>query len=180
MRGQYRRFGRDPALGLKMLPMRPTRYGSWLLLAAVITGLDLLTKHLAMHYLALYRPLEVFSWLNLTLGHNTGAAFSFLAGGSGWQRWFLTITTSLIVIALLIWLWRLPHRARLLPASLALIIGGAMGNLVDRLRFGYVIDFIDVHYHEWHWPIFNLADSAIVIGAILLLVDSIIPNRRRG
>lgn len=162
-----------------MLPMRPTRYGLWLLLAAVITALDLLTKQLAMHYLTLYRPVELLSWLNLTLGHNTGAAFSFLAGGSGWQRWFLTITTSLIVIVLLIWLWRLPHRARLLPTSLALIIGGAMGNLIDRLRFGYVIDFIDVHYHDWHWPIFNLADSAIVVGAFVLIIDSLIPHRRR-
>lgn len=162
-----------------MLPMRPTRYGLWLLLAGLIIGLDQLTKHLAIQYLELYRPNEVLSWFNLTLAHNTGAAFSFLAGGSGWQRWFLTVVAVVICGVLLIWLWRLPHRARLLPTALSLVIGGAIGNLIDRIRFGYVIDFIDVHYADWHWPAFNLADSAIVIGVILLLIDSLFPNRHQ-
>jgi len=159
--------------------MRPSRYGLWMVLAAVIVGLDLFTKQLAMQHLELYRPRELFSWLNLTLAHNTGAAFSFLAGGSGWQRWFLSGVAVVIVVVLLAWLWRLPHRARLLPSALSLVIGGAVGNLVDRIRFGYVIDFIDVHYADWHWPAFNLADSAIVVGVILLLVDGIFPNRRQ-
>ena len=161
-----------------MLPMRPTRYGLWLLLAVVIVLLDLATKELAMQHLELYRPNAVFSWLNLTLAHNTGAAFSFLAGGGGWQRWFLSAVAVVIVVVLLVWLWRLPHRARLLPSALALVIGGAIGNLVDRIRFGYVIDFIDVHYAGWHWPAFNVADSAIVVGVILLLLDSLVPSRR--
>ncbi len=161
-----------------MLPMRPARYGLWLIMASVVVALDLFTKELAMQYLELYRPNPVFSWLNLTLAHNTGAAFSFLAGGSGWQRWFLSGVAVVIVAVLLVWLWRLPHRARLLPSALALVIGGAIGNLVDRIRFGYVIDFIDVHYAGWHWPAFNLADSAIVVGVVLLLLDSLIPGRR--
>lgn len=159
--------------------MRPGRYFLWLGLSCLIVALDLLTKQLAMQYLELYRPNEVFSWLNLTLAHNTGAAFSILADGGGWQRWFLSAVAVVICIVLLIWLWQLPHRARLLPTSLSLIIGGAVGNLADRIRFGYVIDFIDVHYRDWHWPAFNLADSAIVIGVILLLLDSLIPNRRQ-
>ncbi|WP_376691644.1 signal peptidase II [Wenzhouxiangella sp. EGI_FJ10409] len=158
--------------------MRPGRYGLWLLLSVVIVLLDLYTKQLAMEHLELYRPNVVFSWLNFTLAHNTGAAFSFLASGGGWQRWFLSIVAVIIVAVLLVWLWRLPHRARLLPSALALVIGGAIGNLVDRIRFGYVVDFIDVHYAGWHWPAFNLADSAIVIGVILLLLDSLIPRRR--
>ena len=108
-----------------------------------------------MQHLELYRPNAVFSWLNFTLAHNTGAAFSFLAGGSGWQRWFLSVVAVIIVGVLLVWLWRLPHRARLLPSALALVIGGAIGNVVDRIRFGYVVDFIDVHYAGWHWPAFN-------------------------
>ncbi|MDZ7790585.1 MAG: signal peptidase II [Xanthomonadales bacterium] len=159
--------------------MRPGRYGLWLLLAALVVLLDLYTKQLAMQHLELYRPNAVFSWLNFTLAHNTGAAFSFLAGGSGWQRWFLSVVAVIIVGVLLVWLWRLPHRARLLPSALALVIGGAIGNLIDRIRFGYVVDFIDVHYAGWHWPAFNLADSAIVAGVILLLLDSLIPSRRQ-
>lgn len=161
-----------------MLPMRPARYGMWLLLAAVVVLFDQFTKQLAMQHLELYRPNAVFSWLNFMLAHNTGAAFSFLAGGSGWQRWFLSGVAVVIVAVLLVWLWRLPHRARLLPSALALVIGGAIGNLIDRLRFGYVVDFIDVHYAGWHWPAFNLADSAIVVGVILLLLDSLVPSRR--
>jgi len=151
----------------------------WLGLAGVIVLVDQATKHLAIAQLELYRPVEVLSWFNLTLAHNTGAAFSFLAGGSGWQRWFLSAVAVVIVVAMLVWLWRLPHRARLLPTALALVIGGALGNLIDRLRFGYVVDFIDWHYNDWHWPAFNIADSAIVLGVALLLLDSLIPDRRQ-
>src|SRR5690625_253161 len=152
-----------------MATMRAGRYSLWLGIAAVVTGLDQLTKHLASTNLDLYRPAEVTSWFNLTLAHNTGAAFSFLAGGTGWQRWFLALVAATISISLLIWLWRLPQRARILPSAIALVLGGAIGNLIDRIRFGYVVDFIDVHYAAWHWPAFNLADSAIATAVILLL-----------
>lgn len=162
-----------------MLPMRPVKYGMWLGLAALIVLVDWATKELAMQRLELYRPVEILSWLNLTLAHNTGAAFSFLAGGGGWQRWFLSAVAVIICGVLLVWLWRQPHRARLLPTALAFILGGAIGNLIDRIRFGYVIDFIDVHYAGWHWPAFNMADSAIILGVILLLLDTLIPGRRR-
>ncbi len=162
-----------------MLPMRPSKYFLWLGLVVILVLLDQWTKYLATQALELYRPREVFSWLNLTLAHNTGAAFSFLAGAGGWQRWFLSGVAVVICIVLMIWLWRLPHRARLLPTALVLILGGAIGNLIDRIRFGYVVDFIDVHYNGWHWPAFNLADSIIVIGVVLLLLESFIPRRQR-
>ncbi len=163
---------------IAMLPMRPSKYFLWLGLIVVLVALDQWTKYLATQALELYRPREVFSWLNLTLAHNTGAAFSFLAGAGGWQRWFLSGVAVVICIVLLVWLWRLPHRARMLPTALSLILAGAIGNLIDRVRFGYVVDFIDVHYADWHWPAFNLADSIIVIGVGLLLLESFIPRRR--
>lgn len=157
--------------------MRPQKYALWLLLAIVIVGLDFWTKHLAVEGLVLYRPLPVTSWFNLTLAHNEGAAFSLLADAGGWQRWFFTTVAVVISIVLLVWLWRLPNRSRLLPSALMLVLGGAIGNLIDRLRFGYVIDFLDVHYQGWHWPAFNIADSAIVLGVILLLIDGFLPRR---
>ena len=160
-----------------MAPMRVPTYLMWLGLAAVLVVLDTWTKHLASTHLALYRPLEVTSWLNLTLAHNEGAAFSFLAGAGGWQRWFFSVVAIGISAILMIWLWRLPNRSRLLPVAISLVLGGAIGNLIDRLRFGYVVDFIDVHYRGWHWPAFNVADSVIVIGVILLLIEGFIPRK---
>ncbi|MGY6631911.1 MAG: signal peptidase II [Wenzhouxiangella sp.] len=160
-----------------MAPMRAPTYLMWLTLAAVLVVLDTWTKHLASTHLALYRPLEVTAWLNLTLAHNEGAAFSFLAGAGGWQRWFFSVVAIVISGILMIWLWRLPNRSRLLPVAISLVLGGAIGNLIDRLRFGYVVDFIDVHVGGWHWPAFNLADSVIVIGVILLLIEGFIPRK---
>ncbi|MBY6203604.1 signal peptidase II [Halomonas denitrificans] len=153
------------------------RYAAWLLLAVLIAVLDLWTKALATANLELYRPVEITGWLNLTLAHNTGAAFSFLADGDGWQRIFFIVVASGISLFLLVWLWRIPLQGRALPAALMLLLGGAIGNLVDRVRLGYVVDFIDVHYGGWHWPAFNIADSAIVIGIALMLIESLLPPR---
>lgn len=155
-------------------------FGLWLVLAGLIVLLDLLTKHQATANLELYRPVEVTSWLNWTLAHNEGAAFSLFSDASGWQRSFFIVVALAISLVLLVWLYRQPAGARLLPASLTLVLGGAVGNLVDRIRFGYVVDFVDVHYGGWHWPAFNLADSAISIGVVLLLVDAFFPRRTRG
>ncbi len=149
----------------------------WLALAAILVFLDLWTKHLASTHLALYRPVEVNAWLNLTLAHNSGAAFSFLADAGGWQRWFFSTVAVIISLVLMVWLWRLPNRSRLLPTAIALVLGGAIGNLVDRVRLGYVVDFIDVHWRGYHWPAFNLADSVIVIGVVLLLIEGFLPRR---
>ena len=157
--------------------MRPGRYLLWLAFAGLLLVLDLWTKHLASQNLELFRPLVVTSWLNLTLAHNEGAAFSLLAGAGGWQRWFFTAVALIVSGVLLVWLKRLPNSARLLPVAITMVLAGALGNMIDRIRLGYVVDFIDVHYGGWHWPAFNLADSVIVLGVILLLLEGFIPRR---
>ena len=144
---------------------------TWLLLSAVIIFADWHTKQVASEALVLYRPQEVTSWLNMTLAHNYGAAFSFLSNAGGWQRWFFIVLASIVSLVLLVWLLRLPRDEWLTGLSLGLVIGGAIGNLVDRIQLGYVVDFIDVHFKGWHYPAFNVADSAITMGVIFLLID---------
>ena len=144
----------------------------WYGLALLVIVLDLYTKDMASTALDYARPVEVFSWFNLTLQHNTGAAFSFLSDASGWQRWFFSAIAVLISAALAVWLYRLPRGQWLLALSLGLILGGAIGNLWDRVTMGYVVDFISVHYQDWYFPAFNLADSAISVGAACMLLDS--------
>jgi len=146
---------------------------AWLLLSVLIVVLDLWTKSIASESLTLYRPQELTSWLNLTLAHNYGAAFSFLSDAGGWQRWLFTGLAAAVTVVLVIWLFRLPAKEKLTAAALGLIIGGAIGNLADRVMHGYVVDFIDVHYRGWHWPAFNVADSAITCGVVLLLIDGL-------
>ncbi len=150
---------------------RNKRAFAWLLMSALIVILDLWTKGLATESLTLYRPVELTSWLNMTLAHNYGAAFSFLSDAGGWQRWLFTTLALLVTLVLIVWLLRLPSSEKLTAVALGFIIGGAVGNLIDRIINGYVVDFIDVYYHDWHWPAFNLADSAITGGVILLLID---------
>lgn len=150
----------------------------WYLLAAVVIGLDLYTKALASSALDYGRPVEIFSWFNLTLQHNSGAAFSFLSDAGGWQRWFFTIVATVISIALAIWLAVAERGHWLLALSLALILGGAIGNLWDRVTLGYVVDFVSVHYRDWYFPAFNLADSAITVGAGCMLLDSFLSGRK--
>ena len=151
------------------------KYGfAWLLVSVLIVVLDLWTKGLATESLSLYRPVELTPWLNMTLAHNYGAAFSFLSDAGGWQRWLFTVLASVVTLILIVWLLRLPVREKLTAAALCMIIGGAVGNLIDRIINGYVVDFIDVYYRGYHWPAFNLADSAITGGVILLLIDSLL------
>jgi signal peptidase II len=145
---------------------------AWLGIAVLVVVLDVWTKHLASTHLELFQPQAVFPWLNWRLAHNPGAAFSFLAGAGGWQRWFFTVLAIAVTVFLLVWLFRTQRGERLVPLALVLVMGGAIGNAIDRLRFGYVVDFIDVHARGWHWPAFNVADSAIVCGIILLLLDA--------
>ncbi len=144
----------------------------WYLLALVMGLLDQYTKTLATESLVYARPVEVFSWFNLTLQHNTGAAFSFLSDAGGWQRWFFTVVAVVISGVLTVWLFMAPRAHWLLGLSLALILGGAVGNVWDRVALGYVVDFISVHYQGWYFPAFNIADSAITVGAICMLLDS--------
>lgn len=142
----------------------------WLSLAIIIA--DQISKTVMVNWLDLYETVPVLPFFNLTLAHNTGAAFSFLAGAGGWQRWFFVVLAAVISLVLIIWMKRLAQTAKLEAISLALIIGGAIGNVIDRLIYGYVIDFLDVYVGNYHWPAFNIADSAICIGAVLLIIDS--------
>ncbi len=151
----------------------------WLLLSAVVIVLDLGTKMLATALLQYAEPVTVLPVLDLTLVHNTGAAFSILADAGGWQRIFFIVVAAVISVVLVIWLARLAPDEHWLAVALALILGGALGNLYDRVMLGYVIDFISVHYQRWYFPAFNLADSAITIGAGMILVDMFRPERSR-
>jgi signal peptidase II len=150
----------------------------WLFVSAAVVWADMETKAWASEVLTLYRPQEMFPWLNMTLAHNYGAAFSFLSDAGGWQRWFFTIMASIVSLVLIVWVLRLPRREWLTGLALALIIGGAIGNLVDRVQLGYVVDFIDVFYKGWHWPAFNVADSAITCGIVLMLLDALLQTLR--
>lgn len=149
----------------------------WCLLGLAIALLDQFGKWLATTYLGYQQPVPLLSFFNLTLAHNTGAAFSFLGDAGGWQRWFFIGITIAIVFFLLRTLFKLPSTEKLTAFAIALILGGAIGNLYDRFVLGYVIDFFDFHINNWHYPIFNIADSAICIGvAIWLLASCKKPN----
>ncbi|CAG0970645.1 signal peptidase II [Gammaproteobacteria bacterium] len=144
---------------------------AWLLLSLLVIVLDQSTKLLALAKLAPYESRAVIDGLlDWTLAFNTGAAFSFLAAADGWQRWLFAALAVGISCALIVWLTRLPRGDWRNAAPLALIIGGALGNLIDRLRLGHVVDFIDVYWGNSHWPAFNIADSAICVGAVMLIV----------
>lgn len=145
----------------------------WLWLSALVVVLDQITKALAELYLDLFKPLNVLPFFDLRLAYNSGAAFSFLSDAGGWQRTFLIVLTLAVLVFLLRWLWGLKQSNWQLPAGLALVIGGAIGNLIDRVATGEVVDFLDFYYQSWHWPAFNVADSAITVGVVLLLVDSL-------
>lgn len=147
----------------------------WLLLSAAVVALDLATKAWITATLRYGEAHEVTPFFNLVLVHNKGAAFSFLADASGWQRWFFTGVT-LVISAVLVWMLRRQHANRLLAVALALVLGGAIGNLWDRVTLGHVVDFVQLHAAGYSWPAFNVADSAISVGVALLLWDSVRPG----
>lgn len=149
----------------------------WLWLTALVIVLDRLSKLWVLDHLVLYEPLEVLPIFNLTLAYNTGAAFSFLNSMSGWQNWFLGGLAFIVSVMILVWLASLPARAVWKNLALCLILGGALGNAWDRLTYGYVIDFLSFHLGTWHFAIFNVADSAICIGAFMLFFCWLKPSR---
>ena len=149
----------------------------WLGLAFLIVLVDQFTKLLVINQFALGDSLRVFSFFNLVRVHNSGAAFSFLAGAGGWQRWLFT-GIALVAVVLIVWMLRSHAGQRLFAFALANILGGAIGNVLDRLIHGYVVDFLDFHSRGWHFPAFNVADSAISIGAVCLILDEILRVRR--
>ena len=155
------------------------RFVVWMILAAAIVLADQATKAAIIRWVPLYGDVPINGFINLTHQQNTGAAFSFLAGAGGWQRWFFVSLASVVSAVLVVWLWRIRAANLLvLSAGLTLVLGGALGNLVDRIRLGYVTDFIQVWFGSWAFPSFNVADSAITVGAALLIIDSLFLSGR--
>ena len=148
----------------------------WFLLSFLVVVTDQATKYWALTNLTAYQPDPLFPMVNFTLAYNTGAAFSFLNGAGDWHRWFFAVFSIVMSIVLSVWLIRLP-KAILPCLAVSLILGGALGNLYDRATLGHVIDFIDVYYQNHHWPVFNLADSAICLGAFFLLLNLVIEKK---
>jgi signal peptidase II len=151
----------------------------WWAVAAGVVVADHATKWLASELMSARPPVVVTSFFNFVLAHNTGAAFSFLAEGSGWQRWFFA-GIAVIAAVLISMLIRRHAGERLFCSGLALILGGAVGNLIDRLAWGHVVDFLQLHAGPWYWPAFNVADSAITVGAVLVVLDSFRGKRGRA
>ncbi|WP_114192677.1 signal peptidase II [Edaphovirga cremea] len=143
----------------------------WLWLALIVLVLDLGSKQWVMAHFYLGESVPLVPFFNLTYAHNPGAAFSFLADKGGWQRWFFAAIALVISVVLIVLMYRSSAKQRLVNAAYALIIGGALGNLFDRMVHGVVIDFIDFYVNDWHWPVFNLADTAICIGAVIIVLE---------
>lgn len=151
----------------------------WLSISAVVIALDLYTKHLVQASLAYAEHVPVTSFFDLVLFHNEGAAFSFLAGAGGWQRVFFS-AFAIIASAVIVHLLRKHPEKTLFCFALSLVLGGALGNLYDRLTLGYVVDFLFFHYDTFYWPAFNVADSAITVGVILLLWDGLVEEKQHA
>jgi len=143
----------------------------WLSISAVVIALDLYTKYLIQQTFTFGEHWNITSFFDIVRYHNTGAAFSFLANAGGWQKWFFT-AISVIASVVIIHLMRQHQQNKLFCFALALVLGGALGNLYDRLTLGYVVDFLLVYYQDWYWPAFNVADSAICVGVGFLLLDA--------
>lgn len=142
----------------------------WLLVSLLVFIIDIASKQFALHHFEPYQPWMVTSFFNLTLAFNKGAAFSLLNSASGWQNIFFVGIGVVISAVLMVWLYRLPTEEKWQALAISLILGGAWGNICDRLTYGYVIDFLDFHIGQFHWPIFNIADSAICIGAFAMVL----------
>lgn len=149
-----------------------TSVWKWYGLAVLVIALDQLTKNWVSANFTYGQPLVITDFFNLTLLHNKGAAFSFLSDAGGWQRWFFGVIAAAVSVVLVVWMARVESAQRWVLTALALVLGGAIGNLYDRVVLGYVVDFIVVHYQHHYWPAFNIADSAICVGAGMLIIDS--------
>jgi len=151
----------------------------WLWVTAVTLLLDQASKLRVDSSMQLYESIPLLPYFNLTYVHNTGAAFSLLNDAGGWQRWLFAGLAIVMSSIIGVWLYRLKSHETLLGVALAMVLGGAVGNLIDRVAYGYVIDFFDVYYQSWHWPVFNVADSAIDIGVGLMILDSFGVGRKK-
>ncbi|GMR17354.1 MAG: signal peptidase II [Gammaproteobacteria bacterium] len=151
----------------------------WMAVASLVVVFDQLTKLAIIKWVPLYAKIPLNSFLNLTHQQNRGAAFSFLAGAGGWQRWFFIMLAVSVSTVIGVWLWRLRTAGQtVLSAGLALVLGGAIGNVIDRMRLGHVVDFVQVLIYGWPFPSFNVADSAITVGATLLIIDALFISGR--
>jgi signal peptidase II len=161
-------------------PAVPGSLWPWLALAVAVIALDQFSKSLVLQHFAYGDSHRITSWFDLVRAHNTGAAFSFLAAASGWQRWMFTLV-GLAAAVFIVWLLKRHGGQKLFAFALSMILGGAVGNVIDRLMHGYVVDFLQVHWHNaWYFPAFNLADSAITLGAACLILDELRRIRRKG
>jgi signal peptidase II len=149
-------------------------------LSALVVVADQISKFWIMAHFEDYEVLTIWPVFNLTLVYNTGAAFSFLSDAGGWQRWFFIAVGIVVSAVMALWLGHLRREERLTAYGLALVIGGAIGNLIDRIWLGKVVDFLQWHWQDWYWPSFNLADSAITVGVALLLIDGLFGQRRQN
>ena len=150
------------------------RFAAWIAFALAIMLADQAAKWAIVEWIPVFGKVPINSFLNLTHQHNAGAAFSFLADSAGWQRWFFVVLAAGVSSVLAVWIWRIRNEGpALLGAALALVLGGALGNVIDRIRLGYVTDFIQVWFGNWAFPSFNVADAAITVGAALLIFDSL-------
>ncbi len=161
-------------------PIHKHGASQWLWLSLLIIVADQVSKWWIRTRFDLYERIEILPWLDITRLHNTGAAFSFLSDAGGWQRWMFIGLALVVTLFIMIWLRRLPRTGQtLLAIALALIVGGALGNVIDRAMLGYVVDFISVHQGTWYFPAFNVADSAISVGATLLILEALLDGRRK-
>ncbi len=150
------------------------RFVTWIVVALVVVIADQTTKWAIVEWVALYDRVPLNSFVNLTHQRNTGAAFSFLANAGGWQRWFFVGLATVVSCVIAVWIWRIRRQGQgLRSAGLALVLGGAVGNLIDRIRLGHVTDFIQVWFGGWAFPSFNVADAGISVGAALLIIDAL-------
>jgi|OpeIllAssembly_1097287.scaffolds.fasta_scaffold86358_2 signal peptidase II len=169
-----------PKVGAKTSLKKTSAFSAmlpWLGLALILLLADQFTKVLILGYYRLGDATYVTSFFNVVRAHNTGAAFSFLATESGWQRWFFT-GIGVLAAAFIVWMLKSHAGQKLFSFAMACILGGAIGNVIDRMLHGYVVDFLDFHYGNWHFPAFNVADSAITVGAICLILDELLRVRR--
>jgi signal peptidase II len=158
---------------------RRSNFIAWIAVAIAVIVADQITKWAIIEWVSLYDRVPINSFINLTHQRNSGAAFSFLAGAGGWQRWFFVVLATVVSGVIAGWLWRIRRDGPvMLAAGLALVLGGAIGNLIDRARLGYVTDFIQVWFGGWAFPSFNVADSAITVGAAFLIIDALFLSGR--
>lgn len=158
---------------------RRSNFIAWIAVAIAVIVADQITKWAIIEWVSLYDRVPINSFMNLTHQRNSGAAFSFLAGAGGWQRWFFVVLATVVSGVIAGWLWRIRRDGPvMLAAGLALVLGGAIGNLIDRARLGYVTDFIQVWFGGWAFPSFNVADSAITVGAAFLIIDALFLSGR--